>query len=95
MAVKAQELAGEPLMVVERAPAAIQCAQRCEIRHRLERKLSAEVLQQIGWHHTHCIERPAAHAQKADVQGETEPVSRLSALLDRRALGPRKREKGL
>jgi hypothetical protein len=53
------------------------------------------MLPQIGWHPTHRIERAAAHAQEPKVQGETELMGGLAALLDRRALGPREREKGL
>lgn len=68
---KAETLAGLLLVVKEGTAAGIQRAHRGQLGCG-DAEFDAEVAQQNGRHDAHAVERPAAHAHKADVQGQSE-----------------------
>jgi hypothetical protein len=71
---EAQELAGLLLVIEQGSPASVQRAQRGQIRD-CDAELAAKVAQQRRGHGTHAVQRPATHANEANVQRKAQPVA--------------------
>jgi hypothetical protein len=79
-------------MFIQRAPPPIHPPQRRQIRG-LHAELIAQMAPECRRHDAHGIERPSAHAQKADLQRQPELQCRSPPLLDQLPFGHSEREK--
>jgi hypothetical protein len=78
---KSQRITGKLLMFDQRRGASVHRPQRGHVRSGNAESF-AQVPPQLRWHHPHRIEESAAHAQKPNLQGESELELRPPAFLD-------------
>jgi len=91
---KAQRLAGLLLVIEQGAATGVQRAQRRQVWRGDVQQL-AHVTQQHGRHSAHAVQRPAAHADDADVQRQAQLVVVAAPARDQFELGTTEAEEGL
>ena len=91
---KPERLAGDLLVLDQRRGAPIHRPQRGQIRRR-DAELGTQVPPEERRHNPNGLEKPPAHAQKADLQRKAELELRSSAFLDDPALVGRELEEHL